>query len=196
MPQVRIGQGEDRFMRVPREISIIRGLGVCALSLASVAGVAGVARAQQPAPPAPSSDSQSAQPGQQPDSSSSAPSSTPAAPTAPATSTSSSSSSSSGKHGHSHANDFLVIGTVFTDKSYALPGARIRVRRASEKKFRWETYTNSRGEFAFRVPQGEDYEIVVIAKGFADQNESVNAKSGISEDTVVYRMQPGSGGKK
>ena len=182
-------------MRVPREISIIRGLGVCALSLASVAGVAGVARAQQPAPPAPSSDSQSAQPGQQPDSSSSAPSSTPAAPTAPATS-SSSSSSSSGKHGHSHANDFLVIGTVFTDKSYALPGARIRVRRASEKKFRWETYTNSRGEFAFRVPQGEDYEIVVIAKGFADQNESVNAKSGISEDTVVYRMQPGSGGKK
>ena len=96
----------------------------------------------------------------------------------------------------SHANDFLVIGTVFTDKAYALPGARIRVRRTGEKKFRWDTYTNSRGEFAFRVPQGGEYEIVIIAKGFADQNQTVSAKSGISEDTVVYRMQPASGGKK
>ena len=77
-----------------------------------------------------------------------------------------------------------------------MPGAQIRARRASEKKFRWQTYTNSRGEFAFRVPQGDEYEIVVIAKGFADQNGTVNAKSGISEDTVVYRMQPASGGKK
>src|SRR5580704_13412917 len=193
MPQVRIGQGEDRFMCVPRAISMIRSLGVCALSLASVAGIAGVSRAQQPAPPPPSSDSQSSQPSQQPGSSSSAPS---AAPTTPSPSTTPSSSSSSSKRGHSHANDFLVIGTVFTDKAYALPGARIRVRRASEKKFRWETYTNSRGEFAFRVPQGEDYEIVIIAKGFADQENAVSAKSGISEDTVVYRMQPASGGKK
>ena len=102
---------------------------------------------------------------------------------------------SSGKRSK-HANDFLVIGTVFTDKAYALPGAHIRVRRSSEKKFRWETYTNSRGEFAFRVPQGDEYEIVIIAKGFADQNETVSTKSGISEDTVVYRMQPASGGKK
>ena len=89
-----------------------------------------------------------------------------------------------------------MIGTVFTDKAYALPGAHIRVRRSGEKKFRWETYTNSRGEFALRVPQGGEYEIVVLAKGFADQNGTVSAKSGISEDNVVYRMQPASGGKK
>jgi hypothetical protein len=175
-------------MRVPREISMIRHAGVCALALASLAGFA---RAQQPTPPPPSSDSQSSQPNQQPESSS-APAQSPAAPPSPS---SSSSSSSSGKRSK-HANDFLVIGTVFTDKAYALPGAHIRARRASEKKFRWETYTNSRGEFAFRVPQGDEYEIVIIAKGFADQNEKVSAKSGISEDNVVYRMQPASGGKK
>lgn len=70
------------------------------------------------------------------------------------------------------------------------------MRRASEKKFRWETYTNSRGEFALRVPQGDEYEIVILAKGFADQNNAVSAKSGISEDTVVFHMQPASGGKK
>jgi Carboxypeptidase regulatory-like domain len=174
-------------MRVPREISMIRRVGVCALALASLTAFA---RAQQPAPPPPPSDSQSTQPGQQPQSSSSAPASS-----SSSNSASSSSSSSGNKHGK-HANDFLVIGTVFTDKAYALPGAKLRVRRSSEKKFRWETYTNSRGEFAFRVPQGDEYEIVIIAKGFADQNEAVSAKSGISEDNVVYRMQPASGGKK
>jgi hypothetical protein len=170
---------------------MIRCLGVCALALA---GLAGFARAQQPAPPAPApADSQSSQPSQQPESSS-APASAPASSSS--NSPSSSSSSSSSKRGKTHANDFLVIGTVFTDKAYALPGAKIRVRRSGEKKFRWDTYTNSRGEFAFRVPQGGEYEIVIIAKGFADQNETVSAKSGISEDTVVYRMQPASGGKK
>jgi hypothetical protein len=66
----------------------------------------------------------------------------------------------------------------------------------AKKEFRWDTYTNSRGEFALRVPQGGEYEIVVTAKGFADQTNPVNAKSGISEDNVVYRMQPASGGKK
>jgi hypothetical protein len=188
MPQVRIGQGEDRFMRVTRgnSVNLIVRVVVCVFTFVWTAGVV---HAQQPAPaPPPSADSQpaqSSQQGQQPDSSS-----------APATQSSSSSSSSSGKRGHSHASDFLLVGTVFTDKAYAFPGARIRVRRSSEKKYRWETYTNSRGEFALRVPQGDEYEIVVLAKGFADQNGTVNAKSGISEDKVVYRLQPVSGGKK
>jgi hypothetical protein len=174
-------------MRVTRGISTIRSLSVFALSLVISGGIAGVARAQQPAPPSPPSDSPSTQPSPQPP---------PPAASAPSSTSTSTTASSSSKHGKSHANDFLVLGTIFTDKAYALPGARIRVRRASEKKFRWETYTNSRGEFAFRVPQGEDYEIVVMAKGFTDQTNAVSAKSGISEDTVVYRMQPGSGGKK
>jgi hypothetical protein len=105
--------------------------------------------------------------------------------------------SSSSKHPRSsHASDFLIIGTVFTDKAYAFPNVRLRVRRTSEKKFRWETYTNSRGEFAIRVPQGADYEMVIVAKGFADQSKVISAKSGISEDNVVFQMQPAAGGKK
>jgi hypothetical protein len=175
-------------MRVTQGVSIIRHFLVC---VAAFACLAGNLRAQQPAPPQPA-DSQTSQQGQQSDSSS-APSTSPAAQTPQS---SSSSSGSRSKNGHSHANDFLVIGTVFTDKAYALPSARLRVRRTGEKKFRWETYTNSRGEFALRVPQGGEYEIVVIAKGFADQTNPVSAKSGISEDNVVYRMQPASGGKK
>ena len=105
--------------------------------------------------------------------------------------------SSSSKHSRSsHASDFLIIGTVFTDKAYAFPNVHLRVRRATEKKFRWEAYTNSRGEFAIRVPQGADYEMVIVAKGFADQSKVISAKSGISEDNVVFQMQPAAGGKK
>jgi hypothetical protein len=174
-------------MRVTQGLSTVCRAVVCAVLFVCLAVVA---RPQQPPPPP---DSQPSQERQQPESSSSS-SSAPAAQSSSASSSSSSSSSS--KRGHSHANDFLVLGTVFTDKAYALPGAHIRVRRASEKKFRWDTYTNSRGEFALRVPQGDEYEIVVIAKGFTDQSGSVSSKSGISEDNVVYRMQPASGGKK
>jgi hypothetical protein len=182
MPQVRVGQGEDRFMRVTQGLSVVCRAAVCLVVWVCLADTA---RGQEQPPPPPP-DSQSGQQNSRPDSSS----------PAPVAQTSRSSSSSSGKRGHSHASDFLVIGTVFTDKAYALPGARIRARRTTEKKFRWETYTNSRGEFALRVPQGNEYEIVVIAKGFADQTGSVSSKSGISEDNVVYRMQPASGDKK
>jgi hypothetical protein len=105
--------------------------------------------------------------------------------------------SSSSKHTRSgHANDFLIIGTVFTDKAFAFPDVRLRVRRSTEKKFRWETYTNSRGEFSIRVPQGAEYEMVIVAKGFTDQSKTISAKSGISEDSVVFQMQPAPGGKK
>ena len=134
-------------------------------------------RAQEPAPPAVPPPPANQQP---------SPAENPSSP-----------ASSSSKHSrNSHASDFLIIGTVFTDKAYAFPGVHLRVRRSTEKKFRWETYTNSRGEFAIRVPQGAEYEIVVVAKGFTDQGKAISAKSGISEDSVVFEMQPAAGGKK
>jgi hypothetical protein len=97
---------------------------------------------------------------------------------------------------YSHADDFLIIGTVFTDQGYAFPGVELRVRRAKEKKFRWDSYTNSRGEFAIRVPQGTDYEMLVHVKGFVDQTKTLDAKSGINEDRMVFRMEPGKDVKK
>jgi hypothetical protein len=96
---------------------------------------------------------------------------------------------------YSHANDFLIRGTVFTDKALAFPGVQLRIRKAGEKKYRWETSTNSRGEFALRVPQGSDYEMVVHTKGFADQTRMIDAKNGMSEESVVFRMELAAGGK-
>jgi hypothetical protein len=99
------------------------------------------------------------------------------------------------KKKYSHANDFLIRGTVFTDKALSFPGVQLRIRRAGEKKFRWESYTNSRGEFAVRVPQGSNYEMVIRAKGFAEQTRTVAAKNGGNEESIVFRMQPTTGGK-
>lgn len=104
------------------------------------------------------------------------------------------STSKSGKKKYSHANDFLIRGTVFTEKALSFPGVQLRIRRVGEKKFRWESYTNSRGEFAVRVPQGSDYEMVVRAKGYSEQTRAIDAKAGENEQDVVFRMQP-TGGK-
>jgi len=130
--------------------------------------VPGYCRAQEPAPPTP----QAASPAQ------------------------SSSSAKAKKPKYSHANDFLVSGTVFDPKGYAFPGVQLKIRRSTEKKFRWDDYTNSRGEFAVRVPKGSEYEMVVQVKGFEDQTREVDAKSGLSEARIVFRMEPGGGKKK
>jgi hypothetical protein len=108
----------------------------------------------------------------------------------------SSSSSKSGKQKYSHANDFLVRGTVFTDKALSFPGVDLRIRRSGEKKFRWEDRTNSRGEFAIRVPQGAQYEMVVRAKGFAEQIRTIDARTGAGDNNVVFRMEPAKRGKQ
>ncbi len=97
---------------------------------------------------------------------------------------------------YSHANDFLIRGTVFNEKALSFPDVELRFRKEGQKKYRWETYTNSRGEFAVRVPQGSSYEILVHVKGFADQTRTVDAKGGGNEETVVFRMQPVTGETK
>jgi hypothetical protein len=88
-----------------------------------------------------------------------------------------------------HSNDFLVRGTVFTQEGFALPGAELRIRRTAEKKFRWQTFSNSRGDFAVRVKMGADYEVIVRAKGFAEQSVPVDAKTGDRYKDLVFRMQ-------
>lgn len=124
-----------------------------------------------------------------------APPTPPASPqTAPAAE--SSSSGKPKKQRYSHASDFLVSGTVFDPKGYAFPGVQLKLRRSSEKRFRWDDYTNSRGEFAVRVPQGSHYQLVVHAKHFADQTRELDAQTGVSEARLVFRLEPEEGKKK
>lgn len=100
------------------------------------------------------------------------------------------------KKKYSHLTDFLIRGTVFNEKALSFPDVELRLRKQGEKKYKWETYTNSRGEFAVRVPQGSNYEILVHVKGFVDQARTVEAKGGGNEETLVFRMQPITGDAK
>ena len=118
-------------------------------------------------------------------------------PVAPASAAQDSSSKEKpGKKKYSHLNDFLIRGTVFNEKALSFPDVELRLRKEGDKKYKWDTYTNSRGEFAVRVPQGTNYEILVHVKGFVDQTNTVEAKGGGNEETVVFRMQPVTGDAK
>jgi len=100
----------------------------------------------------------------------------------------------SGPHGH----DYVIFATVFTDRGFALFGARARVRRSEEKKFRWETTSDHQGELAFRVPRDAEYEMTIEARGFKTQTQKIDAREDNRADLTV-RMEPqsetGSGGK-
>ena len=56
---------------------------------------------------------------------------------------------------HSRVKPYaLIYGTVYGPDERAVYGVRVKIRRADEKKTRWELYSDHRGEFAQRVPAG------------------------------------------
>lgn len=54
----------------------------------------------------------------------------------------------------------LIFGTVWDPDGHPLYGVKVKIRRADEKKVRWELYSNHTGEFAQRVPTGKAVYIV------------------------------------
>lgn len=49
----------------------------------------------------------------------------------------------------------LIFGTAWDADNHAVYGVHVRLRRSGDKKPRWESYSDHRGEFAFRVPAGK-----------------------------------------
>jgi hypothetical protein len=90
---------------------------------------------------------------------------------------------------------FLIIGSVFNENALAFPGIEVRIRRKTEKKYRWQTLTNSRGEFAVRVPEGPEYEVLVKAKKYQDNVQLVNSTNGDNQQRVSVKMIPLATGK-
>ena len=61
----------------------------------------------------------------------------------------------------------LIFGTVWGADDRPLAGIVVKIRRAGEKKARWEARSNRRGEFDQEVPSGkQDYVIWAETKGF------------------------------
>lgn len=65
----------------------------------------------------------------------------------------------------------VIFGTVWGPDDHPLYGVKIKIRRESEKKARWELYSDHNGEFAQRVPAGkQDYVIWADLKGYKSPN--------------------------
>jgi len=61
----------------------------------------------------------------------------------------------------------LIFGTVWGPDDQPVYGVRVKIRKAGDKKARWEVYSNHLGEFEQRVSVGpQDYIIWADLKGF------------------------------
>jgi hypothetical protein len=61
----------------------------------------------------------------------------------------------------------LITGTVFDPDGRPVYGVKVRIRRANEKKARWELYSDHRGEFAQRLPDEKaDYVVWADLKDY------------------------------
>jgi hypothetical protein len=97
-------------------------------------------------------------------------------------------SSSTSKH-KNKIPPFLILGTVFNERALAFPGIQVKIRRKGEKKFRYDTYTNSRGEFAIRVPDGIEYEVVIHQKNYHDQSQVVAANMADVQKRLTFKLE-------
>jgi len=61
----------------------------------------------------------------------------------------------------------LIFGTVWGPDDRPVCGVKVRIRKAGEKKARWEVYSNRLGEFEQRVPVGkQEYIVWADTKGY------------------------------
>jgi hypothetical protein len=60
----------------------------------------------------------------------------------------------------------LIFGTVWGPDNRPVYGVKVRIRRADQRKAKWELYSNHSGEFAQRLPAGKaDYVVWADTKG-------------------------------
>ena len=79
----------------------------------------------------------------------------------------------------------LLAGTVWAPDNRPAYGVKVKIRRAAEKKARWELYSDRRGEFAQRLPAGAaDYVVWADLKGKKGQ-PVVEVKVHIENDERV-----------
>ena len=65
----------------------------------------------------------------------------------------------------------LIFGTVWGPDDHPVYGVKVEIRRASDKKPKWDLYSDHHGEFALRVAAGkDDYIVGADLKGVKTQD--------------------------
>jgi hypothetical protein len=65
----------------------------------------------------------------------------------------------------------LIFGTVWGPDDRPVYGVKVKIRRAEQKRAKWELYSDHSGEFAQRLPAGQaDYVIWADTKGIKTLN--------------------------
>jgi carboxypeptidase family protein len=65
----------------------------------------------------------------------------------------------------------LIVGTVWSPDDHPLYGVKIKIRRADQKRSKWQLYSDHHGEFALRVPAGRaDYLVSADLSGYKPLN--------------------------
>ncbi len=90
----------------------------------------------------------------------------------------------------------LIAGTVFRDNGRSLPGAEVSLEPAGEpaarKRKTLRAISDSRGEFAFRVPpEPAEYRLTAAAAGFQPEQKQVRIE-GEQRIDVFFRLRPAS----
>lgn len=84
----------------------------------------------------------------------------------------------------------LIFGTVWSMDNRPVYGVPIKIRRANEKKAKWELMSDHSGEFAQRVPPGtQDYVIwadIKTPKGQAKPFTTVHVDNNERVDVVLH----------
>ena len=70
----------------------------------------------------------------------------------------------------------LISGTVWAPNNQPVPGVRVMIRPATQKKTKWKVITNREGEFDQRVPAGDAEYIVWCEPVSAPQGGNVTAQ--------------------
>ena len=80
----------------------------------------------------------------------------------------------------------LIFGTVWGPDDRPVYGVKVKIRRAEQKRAKWELYSDHSGEFAQRLPVGPaDYVVWADAKGL----KLLNGKKLVSGAEVTVHIQ-------
>lgn len=81
----------------------------------------------------------------------------------------------------------LLFGTLYGLDERPAYGVKIKIRRADQKKAKWELISNHQGEFAQRVPAGKaDYIVTADVKSNPKPELTVHVENDERKDFVLH----------